>query len=156
MFWCQSFSQLSSSGFYHFWRMCKVEIIDASDDLICLNRGIPEHLEINPSKSYTKSAIPYLQQWWVCRLKMFQPLVLRFEDVGTLQVEAVCPTQLHAKGKNRFRARGIFEHIPGQNSFFNGELKITNINTYQFLSQYLNWYIYMNLSFYLSVSQDLS
>ena len=91
---------------------------------------------------------------------MFQPLVLRFEDVGTLQVEAVCPTQLHAKGKNRFRARGIFEHIPGQNSFFKGELKITNINTYQCQNSYhrlVHGYVkvkpilvYMNLSLYLS------
>ena len=50
-------------------------------------------------------------------------VLFRFEDVGTLQVDAICPTQLHAKGKNRFRARGIFENIPGQNSFFKGTLK---------------------------------
>jgi hypothetical protein len=52
--------------------------------------------------------------------------------VGTLQVEAICPTQLDAKGKNKFRARGIFEHIPGQSSFFDGKLKITNktLNNY--------------------------
>ena len=50
-------------------------------------------------------------------------VLFRFEDVGTLQVDAICPTQLHAKGKNRFRARAIFENIPGQNSFFKGTLK---------------------------------
>ena len=59
------FHQLSSSGYYHFWRMCKVEIVDVSDDLVCLNHGLAEYLENYRalSKSYTKSAIPYLQQW---------------------------------------------------------------------------------------------
>ena len=67
----KSFSQLSSSGYYHFWRMCSVEIIDVSDDLICLNHGLTEYLESYAAfrKSYTKSAIPYLQQWWVTGLK---------------------------------------------------------------------------------------
>ena len=56
-------------------------------------------------------------------VKSKPPVLFRFEDVGTLQVDGICPTQLHAKGKNRFRARGIFENIPGQNSFFRGTLK---------------------------------
>ena len=138
--------QLSSSGYYHFWRMCAVEIIDVSDDLMCLNNGkllwktvvvvtiiirtvrcmqypgLTEYLEDYPalSKYYAKSASPYLQQWWDKRCGLHWLLSLRFEDVGTLEVNGICPTQLHAKGRNKFRARGIFEHIPGQSSFFKG------------------------------------
>ena len=62
---------------------------------------------------------PTMVSKWKFKL---QTLLLRFEDVGTLQVNGICPTQLHAKGKNKFRARGIFENIPGQNSFFKGEV----------------------------------
>ena len=84
--------------------------------------GLTEYLDDYPalSKYYAKSASPYLQQWWDKRYELHWLLSLRFEDVGTLEVNGICPTQLHAKGRNKFRARGIFEHIPGQSSFFKG------------------------------------
>lgn len=44
----------------------------------------------------------------------------RFDDIGTYNVSQTCPTQLHKSGKNRFRARAIFEALPGQGTFFNG------------------------------------
>ena len=35
-----------------------------------------------------------------------------------------CPAQLHKKGRNKFRARGLFENIPGQTSFFSGSASV--------------------------------
>ena len=47
----------------------------------------------------------------------------RFADKGEISVANACPTQLHAKGRNSFKARAIFENLNKQS--FNGAPSLT-------------------------------
>ena len=95
--------QLGYDGVNHYWRLCRVDVVEVTDDLLCLNRGIAQHTPA-VSKTYAKSDLEDYVKW--------------FEDVGTINISRTCPSQISTVGHHRFRARAFYEHIPGQETFF--------------------------------------
>ena len=94
---------LGYDGVNHYWRLCRVDVVEVSEDLICLNRGQAQHTEA-VTATYAKSDLEDYVKW--------------FEDVGTLNISKTCPSQISEVGHHKFRARAFYEHIPGQETFF--------------------------------------
>ena len=63
----------------------------------------------------------------------------RFADKGEISVANTCPTQLHTKGRNSFKARAIFEHLNDQKSKFAGPTGTTNLKATATLTNGTTW-----------------
>ena len=66
-------------------------------------------------------------------------MVARYADKGEISVTNTCPTQLHAKGRNSFKARAIFEHLNDQASTFAGPTGTTDLKATATLSNGTTW-----------------
>ena len=63
----------------------------------------------------------------------------RFADKGEISVANTCPTQLHAKGRNSFKARAIFEHLNDQDGAFAGPTGTTDLKATATLTNGTTW-----------------
>ena len=96
-------SPIGYDGVNHYWRLCRVDVAEVTEDLTCLTRGQAQYTSA-VTASYAKSDLEDYVKW--------------FEDVGTLNISRTCPSQITEVGQHRFRARAFYEHIPGQETFF--------------------------------------
>ena len=94
---------LGVDGANHYWRLCRVDVEEVSQDLICLTEGQAQHTDA-VTASYAKADLEDYVKW--------------FEDVGTLNITRTCPSQISQVGHHKLRARAFYEHIPGQETFF--------------------------------------
>ena len=94
---------LGLDGFNHYWRLCRVDVEEVTEDLICLTEGQAQHTDA-VTATYAKSDLADYVKW--------------FEDVGTLNISRTCPSQITELGHHKMRARAFYEHIPGQETFF--------------------------------------